>query len=164
MCCHSVREKSQNHGIVKSLKSPVKPLIPIISPALPSPPLNHVPKCYIHTAFKSLQEWWLQHILLSDNKSHECWKNAVLSFYLLEICSAITEENGAILKHELFHVLILMTLSKLRKVRALQLAYPLWNWEYRHRNQDWEVPHEKLGFLTQQKLQNSAWFLHLSVF
>lgn len=28
-------------------------------PALPSPPLKHVPKCHIYTRFKYLQGWWL---------------------------------------------------------------------------------------------------------
>lgn len=32
-----------------------RPLSPVVPPALPRAPLTHVPKCYIHTAFKSLQ-------------------------------------------------------------------------------------------------------------
>lgn len=42
---------------LEKLRSPS----PTTNPALPTPPLNHIPKHHIHKSFKSLQGWWLHH-------------------------------------------------------------------------------------------------------
>lgn len=52
-----------SHSIIQSfgLKGPLRSPSPTINPALPSPPLNHAPKCFICTSFKHLQGWWPHH-------------------------------------------------------------------------------------------------------
>ena len=42
-------------------KRPLRSSSPTINLALPSPPLNHVPKRHVCTCFKYLQGWWLHH-------------------------------------------------------------------------------------------------------
>ncbi|KAK4823893.1 hypothetical protein QYF61_007958 [Mycteria americana] len=42
-------------------KRPSRSSSPTVNLALPSPPLNHVPRCHIYTSFKYLQGWRLNH-------------------------------------------------------------------------------------------------------
>ena len=42
-------------------RRPWRSLSPTINLTLSIPPLNHVPKHHIYTAFKNLQGWWLHH-------------------------------------------------------------------------------------------------------
>lgn len=52
-----------SHSIIQplGLKGPLRSPSPTINPALPSPPLNHAPKCFICTSFKHPQGQWLHH-------------------------------------------------------------------------------------------------------
>ena len=50
--------KSKNH---LDWKRPLRSSSPTVNLTLPSPPLNHFPKCHISTSFKYLQGWWLNH-------------------------------------------------------------------------------------------------------
>lgn len=51
---------SQNH---LGWKGPLISWNASINPALPSPPLSHIPECHICTGFKCLQRWQLHHYL-----------------------------------------------------------------------------------------------------
>lgn len=56
--CSAEYTQSWNHlDWEKPLSSPS----PSITPALPSPSLTPIPRCHIHTPFKSLQEQWIHH-------------------------------------------------------------------------------------------------------
>jgi len=56
-------------------------MIGIINLTLPSPPLNHAPKCNIYKSFKYLQEWCLRHFpgqpvpMLDNPFSQEIFSN-----------------------------------------------------------------------------------------
>lgn len=56
--CSTEYTQSWNHLLwEKPLSSPS----PSTTPALPSPSQTAIPRCHIHTAFKSLQEQWIHH-------------------------------------------------------------------------------------------------------
>lgn len=57
---HSVFTEPQNLLV---WKRPLRSSPTIITQPLPSPPLNHDPKCHIYTSFKSPRAWWLSHFL-----------------------------------------------------------------------------------------------------
>lgn len=63
-----VHEISEHTAVTESQnclgwESPQRSPKSLHSPALPRPPLPHVPKCRIHTTVKPLQGWKLQHCL-----------------------------------------------------------------------------------------------------
>ena len=58
LVCDNPFLEPQNH---LGWKRPLKSLSPTVNLALPSPPLNHVPKCHVYMSFKYLQEWWINH-------------------------------------------------------------------------------------------------------
>lgn len=65
-----------DHWVICVGQKFLRPSRTTTSPALPSPPINPVPRCHIHRSLKHLQGWWLHHhpghpIPKPDNPSHE---------------------------------------------------------------------------------------------
>ena len=136
---HRTKETQSHLG----WKRPLRSSSPTVNLTLPSPPLNHVPKCHVYTSFKCLQGWCLSHfpgqpvLVLDHSFSEESFPNIQFkpplmqleAIYSCPITSYLQEETDPHLTSTSFHVVVesnkISPQPPLLQTKQIQFSQPL---------------------------------------